>query len=225
MATKRTPEEILEIVGHCVRLEEEGGDILGYLWSQNYISPRATWMNFQREHLGRKPYQYTDGKPTTKGRKKEMFRVTDEIRGEAIRIALEGGDPKKYLKEQGCKEPICMWSKIKMALKEASPEIFEQLPARIGAKPQPMKVKTEPEKLGPEPPKPGTVPLQYNGYDVCCIRGKYGEFYWDKTHGYMDWRTNDGDEVSMKPEAWMEFATEEVQKVMAILGAMPEEKE
>ena len=62
MATLRTYEEKAAIVEHCIELERTGGDILGYLWSKNYVSPRATWCNFQREWLGRKPYEYTDGK-------------------------------------------------------------------------------------------------------------------------------------------------------------------
>lgn len=236
MAVRRTPEEIMEIVGHCLELEAEGGDILSYLWSQNYISPRATWCNFQREHLHRKPYQYTDGKPRKVIKRKEtegMFRVTEEIKGSAIKIALAGGDPKPYLSGLGCEDPVTAWYRIRKDLKDNFPDIAAKLPKRIGPKAEPMKVKpdskpAEPEKLGPEPApevKAGTVPLRYDGYDVCCIRGKYGEFYYDKTHGYLDWRTNDGEEVSMKPEDWMEFASEEVQKIMGILGAMPEEKE
>ena len=236
MAKLRTPEEKMAIVQRCVQLEQEGGDILAYLWSENYISPRATWCNIQREHLHRKPYQYTDGKPMKVIKRKEtegMFRVTEEIKGSAIKIALAGGDPKPYLSGLGCEDPVTAWYRIRKDLKDNFPDIAAKLPKRIGPKAEPMKVKpdskpAEPEKLGPEPApevKAGTVPLRYDGYDVCCIRGKYGEFYYDKTHGYLDWRTNDGEEVSMKPEDWMEFASEEVQKIMGILGAMPEEKE
>ena len=242
MAVRRTPEEIMEIVGHCLELEAEGGDILSYLWSQNYISPRATWCNFQREHLHRKPYQYTDGKPRKVIKRKEtegMFRVTEEIKGSAIKIALAGGDPKPYLSGLGCEDPVTAWYRIRKDLKDNFPDIAAKLPKRISAKPP--KAKEEPETYEadvidytektaeahqePKPKKACTVPLNYDGYDVCCIRGKYGEFYYDKTHGYLDWRTNDGEEVSMKPEDWMKFASEEVQKIMGILGAMPEEKE
>jgi len=68
MAKLRIPEEKSAIVARCIELEKEGGDILAYLWSENYYTPRATWCNIQREWLGRKPYEYTDGKP--KGEKK-----------------------------------------------------------------------------------------------------------------------------------------------------------
>ena len=42
MATRRTPEEIEKIVDHCVELEQNGGDIIAYLYSENYMTPRAT---------------------------------------------------------------------------------------------------------------------------------------------------------------------------------------
>ena len=166
-----------------------------------------------------------------------MFQMTEEIRGEAIRRAIQGEDPRKYLESLGSENAGSVWWKIRKDLKDNYQEIYAQLPKRISAKPP--KAKEEPEtyeadvidytektaEAHQEPKKAGTVPLNYDGYDVCCIRGKYGEFYYDKTHGYLDWRTNDGEEVSMKPEDWMEFASEEVQKIMGILGAMPEEKE
>ena len=55
MAKLRTEEEKEWILQRCLELEATGGDILGFLWSQDYLTPRATWCNFQREWLGRKP--------------------------------------------------------------------------------------------------------------------------------------------------------------------------
>ena len=54
MASFRTEEELDEIVKHCVELEKSGGDIYAYLRSQNYVTPRATWLNLQRERLNRR---------------------------------------------------------------------------------------------------------------------------------------------------------------------------
>lgn len=67
MAVQRTWEEKMDILDHCMELEKTGGDILGYLWSQDYLTPRATWFNYQRMYLHRKPYEFTDGKPKKKG--------------------------------------------------------------------------------------------------------------------------------------------------------------
>ena len=136
MATLRTYEEKAAIVEHCIELERTGGDILGYLYSKNYISPRATWCNFQREWLGRKPYEYTDGKPKTKGeiRLNKKFKVTPEIKAEAIRLAIAGEDPRVYLTNMGSVDAPKVWVKIRAELKDSSPEIYAQLPKRIGRK-------------------------------------------------------------------------------------------
>ena len=130
----RTFEEKAAIVEHCIELEKTGGDILGYLWSQNYYTPRATWCNFQREWLHRKPYEYTDGKPKKKGEAimKSKFIVTPEIRDEAIRIAINGGDPRNYLTGMGSQNGMSAWTKIRMELKKTNPETFAKLPKRIG---------------------------------------------------------------------------------------------
>ena len=82
------------------------------------------------------------------------------------------------------------------------------------------KVET-PEKIVPiekidkiVPPKP----LVYDGYTVRCIEGVMGKFYYDKSYDRLDWTTPEGEEVSFRPSAWKVFATEELPKVMAILG-------
>ena len=132
MATLRTYEEKAAIVEHCVELDQAGGDILAYLWSQNYISPRATWCNFQREWLNRKPYEFTDGKPG-KGTTMKRIRLTDENRSEAVRLAIIGKDPKVYLEGLGVSDPAATWQSIKSYYKENSPDVYAQIPKRIPA--------------------------------------------------------------------------------------------
>ena len=133
MATRRTPEEIEAIVDHCVELEQSGGDILAYLWSENYMTPRATWCNFQREWLGRKPYQYTDGKPKKERKIMSTTRVklTDEDRLETCLIAIRGGDPRKHLESIGSSDPQGTWSKVKAWCADKHPEVFAKIPKRI----------------------------------------------------------------------------------------------
>lgn len=154
MATFRTPEERAAIAARCIELEKEGGDILGYLWSENYLTPRATWCNIQREWLGRKPYEYTDGKPKEKKRKEKgnmakRRSLTAEERAEAIRIALDGGDPRKYLEEIGISEPSNTWAYIKMTEKQRNPDVYAKIPKRLpvnGLKNKAVKQAEEPEK-------------------------------------------------------------------------------
>ena len=133
MATRRTPEEIEKIVDHCVELEQNGGDILAYLWSENYMTPRATWCNFQREWLGRKPYQYTDGKPKKERKIMSITRVklTDEDRLETCLIAIRGGNPRKHLEQLGSSDPQGTWSKVKAWCADKKPEVYAKIPKRI----------------------------------------------------------------------------------------------
>ena len=133
MATRRTPEEIEAIVDHCVELEQSGGDILAYLYSENYMTPRATWCNFQREWLGRKRYQYTEGKPTKEKKNMSTTRVklTDEDRLETCLIAIRGGDPRKHLEQLGSSDPQGTWSKVKAWCADKKPEVYAKIPKRI----------------------------------------------------------------------------------------------
>lgn len=134
----RTPEERAAIAARCIELEKEGGDILGYLWSENYLTPRATWCNIQREWLGRKPYEFTDGKPKGEKNMAKRRAMTDEERAKAVEIAMDGRDPRVYLEEIGVADPAAMWAYIKQYYKKNTPEVYEKIPKRIGqvAKPE-----------------------------------------------------------------------------------------
>jgi hypothetical protein len=91
--TQRTNEEIRTIVARCVEIEKEGGDVLGYLKSEHYVTPRATWYNFQRERLHRKPGEYTEGKPGKGGTKKMSVTMKAERqkRLEDLKARISGG--------------------------------------------------------------------------------------------------------------------------------------
>jgi len=80
MSLLRTPEEKAKIVSRCIDLEMEGGDVLGYLQAEGYVTPKATWANMQRIYLGRVGDKATDGRPT--GHKRKGKRP--EIRQEAL---------------------------------------------------------------------------------------------------------------------------------------------
>ena len=61
-------------------------------------------------------------------------------------------------------------------------------------------------------------PIYFEGYTVRCIEGVMGKFYYDTQFDRLDWTTPEGEEVSFSPAAWKRFATEELPKVMALLG-------
>ena len=170
--------------------------------------------------------------------------ITDEVKQEAYRIALEGGDPRPYLRSVGTKCPNDTWQRIRKELKDEDPETYERLPKRIpfnkknAAKPEtpeqlpavkltgPVRIETpEGKKLMdidvPEAPKavlkPGK-PLTYEGNKVCCVRNDYGQFFWDCDHNRLDWTTAEGEEVSFTPQGWNAFLNEVFPTVCKILG-------
>lgn len=60
-----------------------------------------------------------------------LTKVTDAQKAEAVVIAIEGGDPIKYLDETGGTENAAqMWFTIKKKLKQTDPDTYDRLPAK-----------------------------------------------------------------------------------------------
>ena len=74
---------------------------------------------------------------------KDMEKFTKEQRQEAIRIALDGGDVKGYLKSIGSTAPDKLWYYMKTQLRKKDPETWEKLKKmdgkKVTAKPVPAK--------------------------------------------------------------------------------------
>ena len=62
-------------------------------------------------------------------------------------------------------------------------------------------------------------PDPWDMFDVTAVRGKIGEFYYDRDHGTVDWRNDYGEEVSLPPEEWRRLAD----KIPLILRALKAE--
>ena len=71
-------------------------------------------------------------------------KITDEMKREAVRLALEGGDYCKYLRENGSANPSAHWAMIKKNLLKEDPETYEKLAKLTGKKKQPEKTATVP---------------------------------------------------------------------------------
>lgn len=235
MAKQRTEEEKEAILRKCLELEATGGDILGFLWSQDYLTPRATWFNYQREWLGRKPYQYTDGKP----RKGENdMKLTLENKKRAVEIAASGASPMPFLRSLGIKNPSATWCLIKKGLQKADPEAFAKLPKTFRKDAPELVAKVD----GPvivETPEGGQVqmvggvtvtkdeikimkPYLSNGMEISAIYDKeLGEFYRnqrdeDKSR-FIEWRTGYGDEVILSVDVW-EMLMNRLPDILTVLG-------
>ena len=142
---QRTPEERKRIRDTCLKLEKKGGDVIGYLKSEHYISPRATWYNFQRE-IGRT--SFTDGRPKIEG---EIIMKTKHDRRETlqgiIEASKEGKDPVAYMTEVGYADPSLAWTNLRQWAKAKAPELYEQLPkARRGRTKKQEEPEPDPEE-------------------------------------------------------------------------------
>lgn len=174
----------------------------------------------------------------------KQTKITLEQKKKAVQIALEGGDPLKYLTEHGSDDAAQMWYSIKKKLKETDPETYAKLPKRIDTKPAETVVKDGVEYEKAEEPTladamtgmqdaadkffglcGGTAetPAEEeedddDDYITTAIRNKhFGEFYYDHDHGTIDWRTPDGDEVSLPVFTWKELNSE-LPRIMKKLG-------
>jgi hypothetical protein len=172
----------------------------------------------------------------------EMTSISKEQKAKAIQIALDGGDPKPYLKECGSKAPDKLWYYIKNTLKVKDPETYEHLakgarkktvetpegefatlkldgPIRIQTKePEKVEVVETPEKK-PELP-PITAPVVYDGMIVREVEGLFGRYRYTDIGSavYIDFENVDRmDTLSFTVDQWRKFR-EEQEKAAKILG-------
>lgn len=119
-----------QLARECAEIEKRGGCVRDYLRGLGCVSPWGTWHRLQKEELGRSDAQITDGK----GKGMKQPKLTDAQKNKAVRIAIEGGDPREYLKECGSTNADAMWWSIKRKIKEEDPEKYEKLPKKLQGK-------------------------------------------------------------------------------------------
>ena len=211
-----------ELALRCLRVEQAGEDVYEYLKRQGFISPRATWQRLQLNELHRKQSDVDKGEV--------MKKVTDEQKNEAVRMAVKGEDPRKYLAQCGSTNPDKLWGYIKTRLKQNDPVLYEKLPDfRHSAKKKPAADKPPVVKItGPirietpeadrveiveTPEKPGkiTKPLQYMDFTVRGLEGEYGSYSFSDINGrqWIDYDDKEkANQLSMTIEQWRGFLKE-----------------
>ena len=167
-------------------------------------------------------------------------KLTLEQKKRAVQIALDGGDPLKYLKDHGAGNPAAMWYTIKQNVKDTDPETYRKIPDLRNKSSEPTATLADAmtgmqdaadeffgkcEEMGLKVNeketiwKPAVQPaFQDDDYTVTAIRHKtFGEFYHDTDHDCIDWRTLDGDEMSMSVKGW-KMLISELPAIMKRLG-------
>lgn len=223
------------VARECERIEERGGDVLGYLRARGCVSPWGTWYRLQKEELHRRGQQITDGKGVEKLGK---VKLTLADKKEAVRIATEGGNPYNFLREKGIAFPETCWHKIKNGITD--PEILAKIPTRLpqqNRKKVPKAVKaaeprtviaeepaemTQDAKECTEAPERAAItkPLMFDGFPVREVEGKFGRYRYNKSNGneYIDMENRDGlDVLSLTTDEWREFF-DEAKRAALVLG-------
>lgn len=129
---------------------------------------------------------------------------------EALVEAMEAGrDPLEFLRERGYADPAKAYENMKQYCREKNHELLERFPKKRA----PVK-KQEADRI---PAATILTAVEKHGAgdeETKIIRGAgahqttgvyvegLGEFYRDRKHGTIDWRTLAGDEVSEAPAGW-----------------------
>lgn len=155
--------------------------------------------------------------------------VTKEQKQKAVSMAIDGRDPRPYLKECGSSNPDNLWWYIKSTLKKNNPELYAKVmdQRKIEKKPEEVPVVKVDGALRIETPeakkiqvaevteKPAKKPIEYK---VTGIQTEVGEF-WVVREGKIKWvpgRLAKEDPVmqvmwpeaepALVPEMWRRFA-------------------
>ena len=167
--------------------------------------------------------------------------VTKEQKQKAVSMAIDGRDPRPYLKECGSSNPDNLWWYIKSTLKKNNPELYAKVMdmRKIEKKPEEVPAVKVDGALRIETPEPGKVEVvkeipKKNAlkYKVTGIETEVGEF-WVVSNGKIKWipgRLGKEDPVmqvmmtttdpSLEPETWRRFA-EIILEVIELLEVRP----
>ena len=71
----------------------------------------------------------------------------------------------------------------------------------------------------PAKPEPKiTQPVNYDGFDVCAVRGRFGTYYRNgSNNGYIDFEEPLGETMSYTVDGWRDFIAE-LRKAALVLG-------
>ena len=154
-----------------------------------------------------------------KGEDKGMkAKVPDEVKQEAIRAAVAGGNPIETL-EPYTRNPKAMWWAIKAKVKETDPETYAKLPDLRNMRKPAKEEKPVKETKVEELPKI-TSPVVYDDMIVREVEGLFGRYRRTDVHDatYIDFELADSmDIMSYTVDQWRKFR-DELEKSSKILG-------
>ena len=170
--------------------------------------------------------------------------MSAEQKKEAVRIAMEGGDPLEYVKKCGSTNPEKLWSHIRGTLKQKDPETYAKLPDRRENRKEETK-KAEKVELVYDP----DIAEEYRReqeqkkanekaerdeilrvaeedekkrwdlwHTSAVWNEELGEFYYDRKYRTIDWRHPAGEEISIPVGDWRKLFNV-IPQIIHVLGA------
>lgn len=247
MATGMTEKERWEKINHCLELEKSGGDILGYL-AENWPSytPRATWINIQKEYLKRKEWQISSGGPEKLEKdmndpkplemETEAAKVAEELAKDGrilwksleeraqtlIDILKKGGSPWDYYTRLGASDPAKSFRLFRNKLKNARPDLYAEMQALIIAHASRKPEEKETAKKPPETAQNAACePLQTAEGTTTDgdfdVTAVRGKFGdYLLTDDMMRWTFN-GKSITLQMDTWKKVI-QEMQNALSVLG-------
>ena len=177
-------------------------------------------------------------------RQRKVGKLTLEIKKKAVQIAIDGGDPLKYLADCGYTAPDKMWYYIKQKVKENDPKLYAQIPdQRKGKKPEvpepvsggpwekaevpagEFELYSGPDLVAKMPADEGLTEMKANGFrlpayidgfEICGISGQFGTYRASAEHNYFEF-VPFGGELCMKPGDWHD-QIKELNRAAKVLG-------
>lgn len=163
-------------------------------------------------------------------RQRKVGKLTLEIKKKAVQIAIDGGDPLKYLADCGYTAPDKMWYYIKQKVKENDPKLYAQIPdQRKGKKPEiPEPVSGGPwEKLEtPEKTERSSFKAIVNPLEVFSLKsrvlrsGRFEIVGTDKDAMRLVYEPIKEKELLLKKASWEELIAE-IKTALDQLGVLP----
>lgn len=214
MARKITLEQKKKVVQIAI----EGGDPLEYLRQLGSKNPSGLWWTIKNDVKAADPELYAkiprlDGKQQHIIPPAEREAKREEIRKEAAKRGVKfQPDEKPVEYKPEAVEPV-LTIRSEELLKADEPKVdmtishedLEKSAAGIFQAEIPVSM------LGL--PKKSNEPV-FMGFMITSIRGGFGE--WRREGESLDFKGTDGEEICMRPDAWLKFA-EEMQRAMGVL--------
>ena len=153
-----------ELARECLKIEKEGGDVLGYIEvNMPSYTPRAAWYNLQKQFTARRGSMLTDGRPKEKpGKEKRELGKSKQKLSEVIETLLEGvragNDPWKVLTAMGYSNPIAAMKNAKVWCRVNAPELLPELERIVLHDPSKKPRRSGKEALDSEPVENPTEP-------------------------------------------------------------------